>query len=59
MFGYAELYDEVKLKQWEMWAEMIRSDQMTHDQVHQFLRKHSDFAAWYLSEKVRDSVNEH
>lgn len=43
-----------KLERFEMWAEMIRSDQMTHDQVHQFLAKHSDFAAWYLNEKLGD-----
>lgn len=43
-----------KLERWEMWADMIRSDQMTHEQVHQFLAKHSDFAAWYLSEKIGD-----
>jgi len=43
-----------KLERYEMWAEMIRSDQMTHDQVHQFLRKHSDFANWYLTEKIGD-----
>ena len=44
-----------KLERWEIWAEMIRSDQMTHDQVHQFLRKHSDFANWYLTEKIGDA----
>jgi hypothetical protein len=43
-----------KLERFEMWAEMIRSDQMTHEQVHQFLAKNSDFAAWYLSEKLGD-----
>lgn len=43
-----------KLERWEMWAEMIRSDQMTHEQVHQFLSKNSDFANWYLNEKIGD-----
>lgn len=45
-----------KLERYEMWADMIRSDQMTQEQVHQFLSKHSDFASWYLNEKVRDAV---
>jgi phosphotransacetylase len=40
----------------EIWAEMIRSDQMTHEEVHEFLKDNSDFASWYLSEKVRDAV---
>lgn len=35
-------------KQWLVWADMIRSDQMTHQQVASFLRDHPDFAAWYL-----------
>lgn len=47
-----------KIERYEMWAEMIRSDQMSHEQVHQFLSKHSDFAAWYLSEKVQDAVSD-
>jgi len=47
-----------KLERWEMWADMIRSDQMTHEQVHQFLAKHSDFAHWYMSEKIRDAVSD-
>lgn len=44
-----------KIERFELWAEMIRSDQMTHEQVHQFLAKHSDFAAWYLNEKIGDA----
>ena len=46
-----------KLERYEMWSEMIRSDQMTHEQVHQFLKKHSDFANWYLNEKIQDAVS--
>jgi hypothetical protein len=33
--------------EWRMWAEMIRSDQMTAQQVMRFLNDHPDFAAWY------------
>jgi hypothetical protein len=33
--------------QYSMLAEMIRSDQMTHAQVLQFMADNPDFAAWY------------
>ncbi len=32
---------------WEIWADMIRSDQMTAAEVINFMREHPEFAAWY------------
>jgi len=40
------------IDQWPMWADMIRSDQMTHEQVHDFLNDHPAFAAWYEGQYV-------
>ena len=40
------------IDQWPMWADMIRSDQMTHTQVHEFLDDHPDFAAWYEGQYI-------
>jgi hypothetical protein len=40
--------------QWPMWAEMIRSEQMTPDQVQQLLEDHPKFAAWYDALEVAD-----
>jgi len=33
--------------QWELWAEMIRSDQMSAVEVQLFLEENSEFAEWY------------
>lgn len=33
---------------WELWAEMVRSDQMTDEQVIAFLQDHLAFTHWYL-----------
>jgi len=35
------------MKTFEMWAQMIRSDQMSTAQVIQFMRDHKLFALWY------------
>jgi len=41
-----------------MWAEMIRSDQMTHDQVIQFMSNRPQFAEWYRKKYLYNgSVN--
>lgn len=40
------------IDQWPMWADMIRSDQMTHQQVMEFLDDHPAFAAWYEGQWV-------
>lgn len=40
------------IDQFPMWAEMIRSDQMTHEQVQHFLEDHPGFAAWYEGQWV-------
>ncbi len=35
-------------KEWAMWADLIRSDQMSAADVFEFLRERTEFAAWYL-----------
>ncbi len=45
-------------EKFEIWAHMIRSDQMTAAEVQKFLENNSDFASWYLSEKIRDAVSD-
>jgi hypothetical protein len=35
------------MEHWETWAQMIRSDQMTAQEVIQFLDDHPEFADWY------------
>ncbi len=39
-------------QQFETWAEMIRSDQMSHRQVIDFLEKHPVFALWYTKTRL-------
>lgn len=41
-----------EIDQWPMWADMIRSDQMTHEQVHDFLEDNPAFAAWYEGQYI-------
>jgi len=41
-----------EIDEWPAWADMIRSDQMTHNQVHDFLEDHPAFAAWYEGQYV-------
>lgn len=33
--------------EWRMWADMVKSDQMTATEIDQFLKDHPGFAAWY------------
>jgi hypothetical protein len=37
-------------EQWQMWADLIRSDQMTAPEVERFLAEHPVFALWYQSQ---------
>jgi len=39
------------MEQFQTWAEMVRSDQMSSLQVDQFMADHPAFAAWYRREK--------
>ena len=36
----------MNIKEYEMWRDMIRSDQMSHKEVVVFLSDHKDFAEW-------------
>ena len=41
-----------------MWAQMIRSDQMTHDQVITFMNNRPAFAEWYRENYLyREQIN--
>jgi hypothetical protein len=40
------------IDQYPMWADMIRSDQMDHVTVHEFLEDHPAFAAWYEGQYI-------
>lgn len=41
-----------------MWAQMIRSDQMTHEQVITFMNNRPGFAQWYREKYLyREQIN--
>ena len=39
-------------KRYAMWRDMMRSDQMSHRQVIDFLEDHPIFAVWYKKTQV-------
>lgn len=40
------------IDQFPMWADMIRSDQLDHMTVHEFMEDHPAFAAWYEGQYI-------
>ena len=44
-----------RIAKYETWVDLIRSDQMSHEQIYDFLRQYPDFASWYMAEKIRDT----
>ena len=52
------LWDPSKVTQYHEWALMVRSDMMTHDQVHDFMRQHPGFRNWYLQNYISNDVIE-
>lgn len=47
------------IDEWPMWADMIRSDQMSMEEVHNFFDDHPDFAAWYEGQYINTQFYEH
>lgn len=45
--------DIVDEHEFNMWAEMVRSDQMTQQQIHWFLEDHPEFAKWYYNKYIK------
>jgi hypothetical protein len=38
---------QIESAQWEMWADMIRSDQMTVREILEFFDRNPEFHEWY------------
>jgi len=55
-FTFLQRLGENTEKQYNMWKDMILSDQMTHSQVIEFLKEQPEFASWYLKD-VADAVS--
>jgi hypothetical protein len=54
-FTFLQRLGEETDNQYRLWKEMILSDQMTHSEVIDFLKRHPEFASWYLKD-IGDAV---